>query len=365
MFNGSLSRIGWAAPVAILGMTSCTFAASPSQTPAPTAIATPSTAAYVPRPLNPTVTLKVGDGQFNPEAPVYIALDQGYFKDEGLEVQLVPTGGPNLAAVMLGTRQIDFSMIGPDPSIFNAMASGIEIRIVASAVRNLENDRTGQVIVRSDLLDSGAYTGPADLKGASIGVTGDQSQFFIERFLARAGLSGQDVRFVQLGLQDILPALQGKAIAAAWEVEPLATIAANQGLAKPVATTGELLPGNIGNALLMAPDFAQQQPEAAQHFVIAYMRGLRAYYHAFNKQDADRSVVVQSLVRHTPSKDPKLFDVIGMQTVDPNGGMDTTSWNAFQDYFLERGDQRQKIDLMHYVDMQLLNAALDSLGREP
>ena len=276
---------------------------------------------YVPHPLNPPVTLRVGDAQFNPEAPIYIAVDQGYFRDEGLDVQLVPTAAPNVAAVLLSTGQIDFAMIGPDPSLFNAMERGIEIRIVASAVRNLATDRTGQVIVRSDLLESGAYTSPADLKGASIGVTGDQGQFFVERFLARAGLSGQDVRFVQLGLADILPALQSKAIAAAWEVEPLATMATNQGLAKPVATTGELLPGNIGNALLMRPDLEKNQPDAAQHFVLAYMRALRDYYHAFNRKDTDRRVVIQSLVGHTPVKDPKLFDSIGMQSVDPNGSI--------------------------------------------
>jgi NitT/TauT family transport system substrate-binding protein len=342
-----------------------TLPSSSATTPAaPAAAAQRSTSRYTPTPLSPPATIRVGDARFNPEAPVYIALERGYFRDEGLNVELVPTAGPSLAAQMLATGQLQFLMLGPDPALLNALASGIDIKIIASAVTNRESDRTGQVIVRTDLIESGAYMRPQDLKDASIGVTGDMSQFYVERFLNRSGMTGADVHFVQLSLADILPALESRAIAAAWEVEPLATIAANKALAKPVATIGQIYPGVVSNALLMAPGLERTQPPVTEHFVMAYLRGLRDYYHAFNKGDSDRAPLVDILASHTSAADPRLFDVIGMHTVDPNGAMNPTSWNDFQDYYVGRGDQVRKLDLNQYVDSSLLDAALDRLGRE-
>jgi hypothetical protein len=114
----------------------------------------------------------------------------------------------------------------------------------------------------------------------------------------------------------------------------------------------------------MAPTLGETQPEVAQRFVRAYLRGLRVYYHAINKGDADRGPVVQALVNHTPIKDPDLYAVMGLPGMDPNAFVDLTSWSVFQDYFVERGFQKQKLDLTPYLDTTLLNAALDRLGRE-
>jgi NitT/TauT family transport system substrate-binding protein len=100
-----------------------------------------------------------------------------------------------------------------------------------------------------------------------------------------------------------------------------------------------------------------------QHYVYAYLRGLRDYYQAFVKNEGDRGPVVAPLVNHTPIKDPNMFNVIGMHSVDPNGTLNIQTWDPFQDYFLKRGLQNTKLDLSKYVDQQYLNAAVDRLGR--
>jgi NitT/TauT family transport system substrate-binding protein len=97
--------------------------------------------------------------------------------------------------------------------------------------------------------------------------------------------------------------------------------------------------------------------------VYAYLRGLRDYYKAFVKNEGDRGPVVAALVNHTPIKDPNMFNVIGMHSVDPNGTLNVETWDPFQDYFLKRGLQNTRLDLSKYVDQSYLNAALDRLGR--
>jgi NitT/TauT family transport system substrate-binding protein len=129
--------------------------------------------------------------------------------------------------------------------------------------------------------------------------------------------------------------------------------------------TGQLFPGATTQTLIMAPTLAETQPEVAQHFVLAYLRGLRVYYHAMNKGDTDRAPVVQALVHHTPIKDPELYAVMGLPGMDPNASVDLTSWSVFQDYFVERGFQKQKVDVTPYVDTSMLDSAVEWLGREP
>jgi NitT/TauT family transport system substrate-binding protein len=121
----------------------------------------------------------------------------------------------------------------------------------------------------------------------------------------------------------------------------------------------------VATTLVMAPQFAKEQPQAAQRFVIAYLRGLRDYYHAFNKKDGDKAPVVQALVNHFTVKDPALYDVIGLPSMDPNASTDPTpTWSEFQEFYLRRGITQRKVDLARYVDFSLVNAALEKLGRE-
>src|SRR5258708_8932554 len=176
--------------------------------------------ALVPTPAAPTpappIHIKVGDQMFAPLAPVYVAFDRGYFTAEGLDVELVPMPDPTQVVVLLSSGQLTFGCIGGDPALFNAMARGINVRLLAAAVSNGPTDRPAAFIMRPDLLDGGRYKNPGDLKGMTFAVPGPQGKFYINRLLTQGGLTDNDVTYVQLSLPDMLPALQNKAIDGAW-----------------------------------------------------------------------------------------------------------------------------------------------------
>ena len=66
--------------------------------------------------------------------PFWVADQKGYFKDENIEATLavVPSGKEITARLMSGASQ--FSIVGPDASIIDAMKGGPQ-RIVAGIVR--------------------------------------------------------------------------------------------------------------------------------------------------------------------------------------------------------------------------------------
>jgi NitT/TauT family transport system substrate-binding protein len=338
-------------------------AAVPTSPAAPPTTAPPTPKPAVRSPLSPPVKVTVGDNQTLGAASLYIAQERGYYREEGVEVDLNPMP---VATVLqsLATSQVAFALANPDPTLFNALDRGLDIRLVMALAQNQPGDKPAAFLVRKDLIDDGSYKSPKDLKGKKVAIPALQSQFYVNLFMSQDGLSAADVDLVTLNVPDIPAAFASKSIDAAWNTEPSNTITEQQGWAKIVAATGDLLPGGVGSALALSPDFGRDQPEAAQRFVIATLRGMRDYYHAFIKKDVDKAPFVDILIAHTPIKDPKLYDVIGVNRIAPNPTVDFTTWKLLQDYYVKIGLQPRVVDANQYIDTSYIERALQVLGRE-
>jgi len=298
--------------------------------------------------------------------PFYEGIDKGYYKAEGLDVEIQASKDPATSDELVATNKGQFFITVPDPVIFNALARGVDVRLLVSSTTNTPTDKPAGFMVRQDLIDSGRYKTPPDFKGMNVGSGALSGEFYIQRALAKGGLTLNDIKITNIvGLPQILVAMKTKSIDAAWQVEPFITIMQSQHLAKLIFGTGELYPGAVGAALVMSPSFEKDNPEAAVRFLVAYMRAQRDYYHALNKKDVDPTAVIASLVNHTPVKTPALFKVMGLPSLPPNGELDPKTWDPFQDFYIKNGVLKQKVDLTKYMDPQLVNAALDRLGREP
>ena len=256
-------------------------------------------------------------------------MDRGYFAAEGLEVNLVPVKSISDEVTMLVTGGADLGASAPDVSLFNAIAGGVDIRMLASGGVFLPGTRASGLVVRQDLIDQGMYRGPADFRGRRIGVSSVQGQFYAEQILARAGLSASDVNVTTIAALQLLAALQGHAVDAAWLV--LAT-------------------GRVNEV-------------TATHFMRAYLQGLRNLYHAFWLKDADPGPLPDSLAAHGPVHDRQILDGVAVHSVDPNGGIDVSSLNHYQDYYIATGNQTDAIDMDQHIDLGPLESALASLGR--
>src|SRR3954451_2551410 len=116
-------------------------------------------------PLSPPVPVKVGVTGIAPEAAIYQALEQGYFQDEGLDVELVSVRGITEQVGLLATGQLAFGNGGIDPGVFNAAQRDIGLKLVTAMVLSTEQNPGGAaLLVRTDLVDSGQYKGLPDLR---------------------------------------------------------------------------------------------------------------------------------------------------------------------------------------------------------
>ena len=305
------------------------------------------------------------DNQTIAGAPMYVAFERGYYRAESLDVTFQSLPSTQVAQA-LAVNQLNVGVVNPDPALFNAMDRGLDIKLVAALTRNAPGDKPASLVVRRDLVDTGRYASPRDLRGHVIALPGRQSLFYVDRFLARDGLTLSDVRLTTLSLPDMLPAFNTRAIDAAWAAEPTATIAEASGLGRIVAVTGDLYPGGIGAALAFSPTFARQQPDSARRFAVATLRGLRDYYHALVKKDADAAPLIKILAAHTAVKDARLWEVMGIPSADTNNpSMEAGPWDTLQDYFISTSQQLTRVDLDAYIDNAYMTFALERLGPDP
>ncbi|HLH22994.1 MAG TPA: ABC transporter substrate-binding protein [Chloroflexota bacterium] len=339
--------------------------AAPAAAPAaPVPAAAPSAAPAPPASLE---TVRVGTVGSAGDANFTWAQERGYLREEGLDLETQVFNGAQVMIPPLGADQLDVGGGGPGPGLFNAILRGVNVRIVADRSRAVPNVRNQCVAVRKPLLDSGAIHSFADFRGRvfSENVPAVLTTSIIDRELKKAGVSlQQDVTSVTLSFPDMLPAFANDAIDFSVLIDPYIVLAQQQGVADCWKYTYELEPNFQIAVLIYGPAFAEQHPDAARGFMVAYLRAIRDYQRAFFGDGANRAEFLDLIGRTAGITDKGLLERIGPSWADPNGAVNVESLRETQRWYVARGDQTGEVDFDRVVDSSFADYAVSRLGRE-
>src|SRR5215218_9480579 len=155
----------------LAGLLACAPPATPPQPTAPVTAPT-STAATAPaaEPAPARATVRHGDIRIASAAGIYLAVERGYFAEQGLDVRLETFASAVEQIPALANSQIEIGIGAVSAGLFNAVARGVPLKLTLDFGRNLPNRSAGSVAVRKDLWDAGAIREPADLRGRPIAV---------------------------------------------------------------------------------------------------------------------------------------------------------------------------------------------------
>jgi NitT/TauT family transport system substrate-binding protein len=113
---------------------------------------------------------RVGVLKLTSSAPIFVGVDKGFFKEFGVEPELVYFQAAAPIATALAAGQIDVAATGLTAATYNIVLGGEKLWIVADKGREWPDHRLTAIVVHRDLHEAGVRT-VAALKGRRIGVT--------------------------------------------------------------------------------------------------------------------------------------------------------------------------------------------------
>ncbi|HSF65789.1 MAG TPA: ABC transporter substrate-binding protein [Paracoccaceae bacterium] len=269
---------------------------------------------------------------------VFVAIGEGYFKEEGLEVTVEAINGSSAVLQALSSGQAQFGRPGPGPVL---AARGRDVDVVF--IYNFAARSNFGLVVPAD----SPIQSPAELKGQVVGVgTADGAEVgFARNVLAGSGLTeNTDYTFLAVG--------DGGPASAAFSSGEIKAYSASTADAAILNQRGvpvrEITPAEysrfFGNGFVTSGELIRSNPELVEKFVRAIWRG-----HVFALDDANREKVMAHLAAGNPQESEDkafaeaLFDAVRAKTVPVDmanglGYQPPEVWEEWQQVQIAGGD---------------------------
>jgi NitT/TauT family transport system substrate-binding protein len=267
----------------------------------------------------------------------------------------------------LGTGQLDVGGGTVAAGLYNGVSRGINLRIVADKGSIKPGYEYSTLVVRKDLVDSGAYKSLRDLKGRKLAAAaqGAGSESSLNEALKKGGLKFSDVDVVHMGFPEMLTALSNRAIDGGITNEPTLSLVQQKGIAVR-ASDVVIYPDQQTAVLLYSEAFMRDRRALGEKFMVAYVRALREYNAALKDgklMGPGSEEIIRVLIDRTPVKDPEIYRSMIAFAVNPDGGVNVASLENDLSFFRERGlITDPKVKAADVVDESFVNAALRQLG---
>ena len=336
--------------LASLSLAACGGGSAPSASPS-TAPAKPSTSAPALASAKPAaasakpagavsakpsglIPLKVAHAPSTLFAPLYVAIDKGYMKDQGIDVNLTTVTAGQDAQAFLATGQLDAAVAGIAAATFNAINQGLDVRIVGSMGTAPANADPSALMVRADELDSDAVKSLADLKGKKVALSGGlgaSGSYYMAQMLAKVNLTLADINVVNLSFPDVVAGFKAKSIDASIVPAPFTTEILKEGTAK-IPDYGHMVSGVSGVGTVYGQHLLRQDRQLGQRFFNGLVRGAADLQGDKARQPENLDILAKATKLPADTlKSMALYDF------KPDLAPDTATYENMQKVFIQAG----------------------------
>jgi NitT/TauT family transport system substrate-binding protein len=290
--------------------------------------------------------------------PFFIAVDKGYFRDAGIDLQLSKyQTSANSQLPMLARGDLDVSVVVPGPALFNQYEQGFDAHVIASVDEAHTGYLDGSVLmVRKDLV--GKIKKPADMVGRNVdgAFAGSPIALLTLEALAAGGLTTDDVKFTtkESAVPDQLAALRNGAVDVQGTTEPTATAIQQQGYATKWLSYHDIMPGYQEAYFGVSAQYAKEHPDAVVKFLRAYLRGVADVNKLNGKLTPDLIATISKWTEIQP-------DVIKAMGLIPyygqNGAVNSAELEKIQKFWVGLGLVKNPVPITKVVDTKYLAAA--------
>lgn len=270
-------------------------------------------------------------------APIYVALEKGYFRESGFEVELA-YGNEADAIALVGAGEQTFCIASGEQVIL-ARVQGLPVTYVAAWYRDYP---VGVVSFAGE----GILT-PSDLAGVDVGIPGLYGANYIGliALLDTAGLKEADVNLISIGYNQVEALVSDQVKSAGIYLANEPVVLRDQGYDVDVIRVADYLQ-LVSNGLVTNQETIEGHPEQVAAFVSAMLKGM-----ADAQADPDEAFEIsKNYVENLADADEALqkeilAESIKLWQMDPIGYSEPMGWSNMQDVLLEMGLIDQAVDL--------------------
>ena len=217
-------------------------------------------------------------------APLYVAIEEGYFEEEGIDLELVTGFGADKTMTALLSGEANIGFMGPETTVYTAN-EGANDKVVNFA--QLTQRAGNFVVAREDMPDFSWN----DLKGKTVlgGRAGGMPEMVFEYVLKENGIDpSTDLTIDQsIDFGSTAAAFSGGSGDFSVEFEPGATNLEKEGAGFVVASVG-VDSGYVPYTAFSAKEsYIQKHPELIQSFTNALQKGMNYVNHHSSEDIAD------------------------------------------------------------------------------
>ena len=270
-------------------------------------------------------------------APFYVAIQKGYFRDAGIEIEFDYSYETN-GVKLVGAGELPFAIASGD-QVLDAREKGLPVTYVAAWYQQYPVS----VVAKSDL----GILIPQDLKGKKIGLPGlfGASYVGLRALLFKAKMSESNVTLDSIGFNQV-------DLMAAGKQDVVVVYTANEPIqlrARGIPITEIRVSDYVqlaSNGILASEKVIAENPKLVRAFVGAFLKGLADTI--ANPDDAFK--LSESFIPNFADLDAKVQKQILDTSIeewkaDRLGYSDPKAWENMQNVLLEAGLINQKMDL--------------------
>jgi NitT/TauT family transport system substrate-binding protein len=230
---------------------------------------------------------------YGPYVPIFAAQDLGFYKKNGVEVDITTYRGGPAAQEALAIGSADMIVSAPAAAAL-AIKKGIEEKIVGA----VSNSANGFYIV---VLSNSPITAVKDLGGKSVGVSAAGS--LVELYLLWAAKqAGVHVNAIPVGPQGLVPSLKARQVDAASLYSPLAYKLIVLGEGRSIFDVGRDMPPAIPESWVATQALIDKNPKAVAAI-------LQSFYEAVAYLKKNQEISISFLKKYTGEENEKVLEL--------------------------------------------------------
>ena len=275
--------------------------------------------------------------------PFYAAVEKGYFKEAGLDVEAIKFAGAQqvMEAMLAGRCDGSSNGTGSGNLGVGEIASPGLFKIIATNPSNAKYVLDEFLVPKDSPVKS-----IAELKGKRVASgPGIQNRILAQTVLERAGAAGTSVTELPIGQH--VAALAAGQVDAVYTLEPTGTVGRLNGVTRVLESgviakyiLGDPLAPWHGGSATLTTEFIRQHPAEAKKYVAAYARGIGLVRK--DPAEARKSLKGYTAIEGALTAEVPLASYMLYNEFKP---ADVAAFQKFFDLFTEKGVFEKKLDV--------------------